>query len=186
MRACAYCGEMFKPRQWDAARPNHGRFCSVSCARRRTPLAVRFWQCVDKDGECWPWMGSRSAAGYGRIVSIEKGIRAKYAHRIAWELTHGQIPAGMHVCHRCDNPPCCNPTHLFLGTPADNVTDAKAKGRMWFQRQTGRTRLTPDGVREIRRLRADGIAAVTVAKQFGISTSHVYNIAGRRERVDVA
>jgi len=82
---------------------------------------------------CWEWSGSRNADGYGylRVGSQRDGTRSRVlAHRLAWMLAHGgAIPGGLFVLHRCDNPPCCNPAHLFLGTNADNVADMLAKGR---------------------------------------------------------
>lgn len=75
---------------------------------------------------CIEWTGYRSPAGYGKIRVGGKGI---LAHRFAWELVNGPIPPGMCVCHRCDNPPCCNVAHLWLGTQADNNADMYAKGR---------------------------------------------------------
>lgn len=88
----------------------------------------KFWDHVDCQGEdeCWCWTASRLPSGYGR-VRFEK--KSTYAHRVAWILTHGPIPEGMVVCHHCDNPPCCNPKHLFVGTQADNVHDRDRKGR---------------------------------------------------------
>lgn len=75
---------------------------------------------------CVEWQGGRDKDGYGQTVV---GGRKQRAHRVAWERIHGPIPAGMKVLHKCDNPPCVNPGHLFLGTQADNVRDCWDKGR---------------------------------------------------------
>jgi hypothetical protein len=80
---------------------------------------------------CWEWQGAKTK-GYGMIGHgrrSDPGTRVKQVHRVAWELTYGPIPEGTSVLHSCDNPPCYNPTHLFLGTQADNVADMTAKGR---------------------------------------------------------
>jgi hypothetical protein len=82
-------------------------------------------QSTDPDA-CWPWIGS-TTNGYGRFHNRNKPF---LAHRVAYEMVYGPIPPGMFVCHHCDNPPCCNPAHLFLGTGADNMRDASRKGRL--------------------------------------------------------
>src|SRR5690348_16844605 len=78
-----------------------------------SPPANLFWSRVDRrsPGECWVWTRGRLKAGYGQLTV---GGKCRTAHRIAWELTNGPIPDGLSVLHRCDNPPCCNPAHLFL------------------------------------------------------------------------
>jgi hypothetical protein len=88
--------------------------------------AAPFWSRVDTSGDCWEWQGARVSKGYGSLA-IEG--RAATAHRRSWELTYGPIPTGMHVLHRCDNPPCVRPDHLWLGTNTENVYDSMAKGR---------------------------------------------------------
>lgn len=89
---------------------------------------TRFWSKVDRpvDG-CWEWKAGKFRYGYGAFSLKEKLLKA---HRVSYELAYGPIPEGMYVCHHCDNPPCVNPTHLFIGTPQDNMTDKIRKGRL--------------------------------------------------------
>lgn len=97
--------------------------------RVKKHTAETFWALVQRgrEDQCWPYKGPKTPRGYGVITYHKKSWRA---HRLAWVLTHGPIPAGMVVCHKCDNPPCCNPKCLFLGTNNDNTQDAKRKGRL--------------------------------------------------------
>jgi hypothetical protein len=88
----------------------------------------RFWRGVDKNGPngCWIWKGARISTGYGAIRSKKD---TWMTHRVAWTITNGPIPKGKVACHKCDNPICCNPDHLFIGTAMDNVKDMTSKGR---------------------------------------------------------
>lgn len=155
------------------------------------PIDVRFWRRVPKGNldACWEWDGSRLAAGYGQFGLTRS--RPVLAHRMAWELTHGPIPEGMHVLHRCDNPPCCNPTHLFLGSNSDNIADRVAKGRSpvgrehWSSRngdrvargeRAGGAKLTQGKVDAIRQLRAQGVTQRELAERFGVSRATIYLI----------
>lgn len=90
------------------------------------PVETRFWSRVNKTDKCWLWTVSNDTR-YG-VMSV-KGVPTK-AHRISWELHNGEIPEGMSVLHTCDNPPCVNPEHLWLGTYGDNIRDAVKKGRL--------------------------------------------------------
>lgn len=98
--------------------------------RARKTIQERFWPKVkiSESGKCWEWQASRLRSGYGMIGSGGRG-RPLLAHRVAWEIANGAIPEGMVVCHKCDNPACCNPAHLFVGAQSDNVRDMISKGR---------------------------------------------------------
>ena len=152
----------------------------------RKSIADRFWSKVDVRGpdECWPWKAGRYRAGYGTFSNARTTVTT---HRQAWVLMNGPIPQGMCVCHRCDNPPCVNPGHLFLGTPLDNMRDMIAKGR----RRVGapsklrgedhpRSKLTDTEVREIRAWREAGFPGTQIAIAYGVTHSTVNRIASRR------
>jgi hypothetical protein len=131
-QVCRKCG-ISKPHTcYGKSRSGHGsgvkRTCKTCEGGPRVSAEVRFWRNVDKRcaEECWPWMGPTDVDGYG-IFKVDR--RRKRAHRVAFEMHTGSIDASLLVCHRCDNPCCCNPIHLFQGTNADNVRDRHAKGR---------------------------------------------------------
>jgi hypothetical protein len=155
---------------------------------RRT-VAERFWPKVDRRSldDCWEWIGGRSKNGYG-VFGLDRGgprWASSPAHRIAWELTHGPIRAGGFVCHHCDNPACCNPQHLFVGSPADNTRDGIAKGRINPRRpfvpargeRQGLAKLTEIAIRQIRRrYAAGGITQQALATRHGVSLSALHDV----------
>ena len=124
--------------------------------------------------ECWTWIGARSPYGYGRIYV--KG-RVEQAHRVAWELTYGAVPDGLIVCHRCDNPPCVNPRHLFLGTLSDNTQDMIRKGRNVPPRgeRSGRARLDERTVRKARAMARSGLGPREIARCIGAPYATVHH-----------
>lgn len=147
--------------------------------------AIRFWSWVaplPAGGGCRSWLGSRLPKGYGSFRIGGAGSRKQGAHRVAYALTHGECPAGTHVRHTCDNPVCCNPDHLVPGTNADNVRDAKARGRNARGERHGQAKLTDAQVAEVRAQRAAGILAHKVAARFGVSAGYVYHLAMRCPR----
>jgi hypothetical protein len=147
--------------------------------RQGSPEA-RFWTKVAQtDTDCWEWTGHREANGYGRFYL---NGRMRWAHRAIWELTVGPIPAGLDVCHSCDNRACVLPMHLFLGTRAENVHDCIAKRRHNFGERSGTAKLTDAKVRDIRaRYAAGGIYIREIASAYGVSETAI-KLAIRRKR----
>lgn len=132
--------------------------------------------------ECWEWIAHKNNDGYGCFGFDGK---VEGAHRIAYQLYVGEIPEGLCVCHRCDNPSCVRPDHLFLGTQADNMHDRDNKGRGVFPDNSGenqwRSKFTNENVKTIRILHANGARNVDLAKQFGGSPQNISRIVcGRR------
>lgn len=154
-------------------------------ARNRVPAILRFFANVpdelDENG-CLLWLGGRMGGGYGQIWAHG---RTYAAHRFAYEQFVGPIPRGMNVCHRCDNPACVNPGHLWLGTQKENLADAFAKGRRRFAagEKAARAKLTAEDVRSIRLQVREGRRQDALAKEFGVTggcISHV--VTGRTWR----
>ncbi len=130
----------------------------------------RFWSKVDKSGDCWEWTGYRLPEGYGRVTVNNKQV---LAHRLVIELEGSDIPSGMLVCHHCDNPPCVNPDHLFIGTSLDNTIDMKNK------RRSGR-KLTYDQVVEIKAALKRGERLTPLARKYAVNVSSIWLIKDNR------
>lgn len=152
---------------------------------RLTPIADRFWaKVIRADGDaCWGWSGSADDDGYGQIRAEGRRGKLLKAHRVSWEIHYAAIPDGLNVLHRCDNPPCSNPAHLFLGTLAENSQDAARKGRLVYQQHPERCRrgerahaakLTALQVVEIRRLRAEGWTQTRLARHVGVTQAAIW------------
>lgn len=141
-------------------------------------LAERFNAYVVKGVGCWDWTSTKDVHGYGRLMIKAKPV---LAHRISWEVNCGPIPEGLHVLHRCDNPSCSNPEHLFLGTHQENVDDKMRKGRHRFGvhhgEAHGRAKLTADDVRQIRS-RDDTTAAL--AREYSVAEATMWAIRNNR------
>lgn len=140
-----------------------------------TPKIVTRFVCKVKQGtesECWPWQAARFPTGYGQFNAGRDAYGTqdtRYAHRIAFQLATGIDPVGKVVMHACDNPPCCNPAHLRLGTQADNLQDASRKGRLPKTR-LGNRRLSDDDVAAIR---ASTLSGPALGRQFNVTSAHI-------------
>lgn len=133
IKKCRSCGKKFSPIR---GREETSNACSKKCAysliRNRTASKEYKREAILKrvikdDAGCWNWSAARDKNGYGKMSSGSE--YSKYAHRVSYDVFVGTIPKGINVCHKCDNPSCVNPEHLFLGTQKDNIHDMHSKGR---------------------------------------------------------
>lgn len=180
---CAVCGgAYYSPPSHRAKR----RACSRACRAKmqsewqRKDLAQRFWQKVDKSGDCWVWTGALLKTGYGSIRIDKKAMRA---HRVAYELCVGPIPDGMLLRHSCDNPPCVNPSHLLPGNAKENVTDAIERGRHLLGEDHPGAKLANASIANIRRDIASGMSGISIARAYGVSDSLISKIKHGKKRL---
>jgi len=131
------------------------------------------------DNDCWVWKKSKQKQGYGVITYKRK---VQLAHRVSFKIFNGYLPDDLYVCHKCDNPSCCNPDHLFLGTNSDNIKDAFSKGRVYRPKGEDHyySKLKESDVVEIRELAKKNVDKQKIADKFKISLSHADNVIRRR------
>lgn len=155
---CKTCGVELAPL---GKHPN-AKYCSLQCH-------VDAFVMPEPNSGCWLWTGRFDDKGYGRI---KYAGRVFGAHRKAFEAAYGPINSSeLYVCHRCDNPACVNPNHMFLGTSKDNMLDAAAKGRTLSGERNAAARLTASDVLAIR---ASNLKDTDLAKQYGVAHATVY------------
>lgn len=174
------CTHKEEAREGDCVIERQGNnISSNSGTTNRPDVWDRFWSKVARGSGCWLWGAGRSAKGYGRFAYQGKNQRA---HRVAWKLFRGPIPAGMDVLHECDNRLCMHPFHLYLGTNNDNVDDKVRRGRQPHVsgERNGNSKITETQAEEIRQARDAGISSVALAKIYPISPHAVRDI-GRRK-----
>ncbi len=132
----------------------------------------RFWDKVEIiPNKCWKWLAYKDPNGYGRIAKMGSGPTIP-AHRASWIIHNGKIKNGLFVLHKCDNPPCTNPRHLFLGTQQDNLNDMRKKGR----EKTNGKKLNAEIAKRIRRMKNSGKSQEKIGKIFGICQASVSKI----------
>lgn len=202
MPVCQVCSKeivvKYKTTRADKARR---KYCSMACMaigsrgkprkRKKQPIEKRFWSKVDvrSDDECWLWTGVKADFGYGHL---KREVGFWKAHRLSWTLHYGPIPDGLCVCHKCDNPPCVNPKHLFLGTQADNSRDMWRKGRAKVKggfshinakgEHNGRAKIKDCQVQEIRNLYKSGKSQQSIANLYGVGQTQISRIVRGEQR----
>jgi hypothetical protein len=161
--------------KYGALRGHPRQYIQGHATRHYQSMEESFWAKVDirLPDECWPWK-SHTKKGYG-YFHPQKHLSMR-ANRFAYEIFFGPIPDGLCVCHECDNPNCCNPAHLFLGTNAENTADKVRKNRQAKGERIANGVLTEEQVREIKRLHRAGLGSWRIAKMFPVSRTSIKNI----------
>ena len=177
---CHHCGIPFiRPYRMNITRASRPQFCSQECVGRHAEakaeqrFASRFWSRVNRgaDNACWPWTGRTDSNGYGRIDW--KG-KPQLAHRVAFFLSNPDADPECNACHDCDNPPCCNPSHLWGGSQSENVADMDFKGRRKNSTRRGeasnKAKLTAEQAAEIFRSPESN---TVLGRRFGVTATAV-------------
>ena len=156
-------------RYWEAVRADPDKMNSRGKRRATKTVEERFWEKVDKSGECWVWTGAKLKGGrsypYG-IIRIEgKNV---YAHRLAWEMENGTLERGSHVMHTCDNPSCVRVDHMKIGTHQQNMQDRDDKGRQAHGERVHTAKLTEEDRSAIMVMRKRGMTQQAIANVFGV------------------
>lgn len=173
---CAQCGATFRPRA------NVDKCCSDQCkalwweAYKFTRAVRRFWARVIKTEGCWEWQGRKDKKGYGYCRAFDRTLWR--THRLSWFIHHGPIPEGQWVLHKCDNPSCVRPDHLFLGDHDANTEDKISKSRQ-ARGEMCKKKLIAAQVLEIRKLRGEGHSLRVVAKKFNVTYVNIAAITKR-------
>lgn len=144
---------------------------------------IRLWGRVDEKEGCWPWMGRLNKYGYGQLSA---GNTEVLAHRAAYFLSNPEMDHSLCVMHSCDNPKCCNPAHLSLGTHSENMGDMRVKGRrknVNTKEGNGRAKLSMDAAETIRFMRNSGFQLKQIAEKFSVGTSTISRVCKRENWV---
>lgn len=175
---CIICNKEFSVKQH---LKGNAKYCSRKCTGiSQQNTKEHIWSLIDKKGpdECWPWLGWAYKNGYGGIRIQGKDY---LPHRLAYELVNGIIPNGLLVRHTCDNPPCCNPSHLLIGTAQDNSMDMVDRNRQAKGERNGRAKLTEKKVKEIKKLYALGkCKQCAIARIYDVNQSTIFRIVNYR------
>lgn len=162
--------------------------------RPKTPISVRFARHVHFcDSGCWAWTGAKNENGYGVIGRGRRGEGNAKAHRLSFEIFHAvQLNPQQVICHRCDNPACVNPDHLFVGTQQDNLADMVSKERgstppLLRGTENPKAKLNEHLVRRAFRLREDGLSTYRIADELGVSRPAICSVLNKKtwRHVDV-
>ncbi len=142
----------------------------------RSPIERFLERIVIADSGCWEWQGGGTPLGYGHIII---GSKRMITHRFSYEHYLKPIPEGLHLLHHCDNPPCCNPLHLYPGTDADNARDKVSRERQPRGEAHYNAKLTDEKVREIRRAYANGQTAMELGRVYSVDANTVWAVVHR-------
>lgn len=178
-KCCAFCGNYFlaKPHKVKIGR---AKYCSNPCKNnsRKKPLSERFWEHVVKSDGCWEWNGGKAVHGYGSIHD-DNGHQLR-SNQASWILHHGPIPEGLWILHKCDNPPCVRPDHLYLGTHQDNMRDlilrGKGKGAAMVGSKNVHAKLREKDIPMIYKLNELGISYTAIGRMFRVKRNAIKSI----------